>query len=73
MTDVRAPVIQAVDGQRERLVELLRGLVACRSENPKLLDDPARQEEGRAGEAACQTAIAGHLTSSAWRSTASRR
>lgn len=56
-----AEVGAAVAGRREWLVELVRELVACRSENPKLLTDPDRQEEGRAGEAQCQTAIAAHL------------
>jgi len=57
----RERIIQTVESQRDRVIGLLRELVACRSENPKLLDDPVRQEEGRLGEAACQTAIAGHL------------
>jgi acetylornithine deacetylase len=59
---VRDAIVEAVDAQRDDLIELLRELVACRSENPKLLTDPERQEEGRAGEADCQTAVAGHLS-----------
>jgi acetylornithine deacetylase len=61
MTDARAAIVNAVEAGRGQLIELLRELVACRSENPKLLTDPERQEEGRAGEAACQTAVAAHF------------
>ncbi len=52
----------AVDARRGELVDLLRELVACRSENPRLLVDPAAAEAGRDGEAACQDAIAARLT-----------
>lgn len=56
-----ADVIAAVECRRDDLVELVRQLIACRSENPRLLADPLAQEDGREGEARCQTAIATHL------------
>jgi acetylornithine deacetylase len=59
--DLVAAVSAAVEARSDEIVTLVRELVSYRSENPKLLDDPARQEEGRAQEAACQAAIAGHL------------
>jgi acetylornithine deacetylase/succinyl-diaminopimelate desuccinylase family protein len=51
----------AVERRRDELVSLVRQLVACRSENPRLLVEPQQREAGRAGEAACQDAIAGRL------------
>jgi len=57
-----ADVSAAVERRREELVELVRELVACRSENPKLLDDRERAEAGRQGEARCQDRIGERLT-----------
>ena len=57
-----ADVSAAVGRRREELVELVRELVACRSENPKLLDDLERAEAGRQGEASCQDRIGERLT-----------
>ena len=54
-------VSAAVERRREELVELVRELVACRSENPKLLEDLERAEAGRQGEAGCQDRIAERL------------
>lgn len=51
----------AVERRRDELVELVRELVACRSENPRLLVEPEEREAGRAGEAACQDAVAARL------------
>src|SRR5215831_14033731 len=62
--DLVAHVSAAVERQADDVVELVRELVSYRSENPKLLDDPDRQEAGREQEAACQDAIATHLHSS---------
>jgi acetylornithine deacetylase/succinyl-diaminopimelate desuccinylase family protein len=56
-----AEVSAAVARRSDDIVALVRELVSYRSENPKLLDDPELQEEGRAQEAACQDTIAGHL------------
>src|SRR5215475_1354198 len=58
-----AEVSAAVEQRADDIVELVQELVSYRSENPKLLDHPDRQEEGRAQEAACQEAIATHLRS----------
>jgi acetylornithine deacetylase len=54
-------IVEAVERRRDGLVALVRELVACPSENPKLLSDPDAQAAGREGEAACQTAVAAHL------------
>jgi acetylornithine deacetylase len=59
--EIVAQVSAAVEQRADDIVELVRELVSYRSENPKLLDDPARREEGRVQEAACQEAIAAHL------------
>jgi acetylornithine deacetylase len=58
---MRDEILAAVDASRDELVDLVRELVAHPSENPNLLTDPERAEAGRAGEAACQTAMAAHL------------
>lgn len=54
-------ILRAVEARRDDVVELVRELVACRSENPKLLHEPEQQEAGRAGESACREAIASRL------------
>jgi acetylornithine deacetylase/succinyl-diaminopimelate desuccinylase family protein len=59
--ELAATVGDAVEARRGELVELVRELVACRSENPKLLTDPERAEEGRRGEAECQDRVAARL------------
>jgi acetylornithine deacetylase/succinyl-diaminopimelate desuccinylase family protein len=61
LTHAGRDVGAAVERSRDDLVELVRELVACRSENPKLLLGEEAQQAGRAGEAACQDAIAARL------------
>jgi acetylornithine deacetylase len=61
MIDVDA-VRGAVDERRDELVALVRELVSHASENPKLLADAEAQARATAAEAACQDAMAGHLT-----------
>jgi acetylornithine deacetylase len=58
---MREAIVEAVERRRDDLVALVRELVACRSENPKLLSEPQAQADGRDGEAACQDAVAAHL------------
>ncbi len=56
-----AEVGRAVEARRDDLVTVVRELVACRSENPKLHADPGRAEAGRRGEAECQDRVAARL------------
>jgi acetylornithine deacetylase/succinyl-diaminopimelate desuccinylase family protein len=56
-----ADVSAAVERRRSGLVELVRDLVAFRSENPKLLEHPEAQAAGREQEDTCQADIAARL------------
>ena len=57
-TDLAKALLAGVDQRADDLVALLRDLVSCRSENPKLLTDPDGVLEATAEESRCQNTIA---------------
>lgn len=58
-----AAIRAAVQAREMELLELVRGLVGFRSENPKLVKEVDEQEHGREQESACQEYVASFMRS----------